>query len=168
MKMKKLFPLLLLALSVCAITACSDDDDPKPSETNKEVVGTYEGWTHLETTYLNKNYPDDTFTLALAEDGSLTATFKDATWGVATIKGIQASATAKADEYSLSESEGSFVMNDIRSGATQEFPCKLESAVVNPKDHQMTAVISAYMEVGHGDMTFTFHTGKLPVITEEE
>ena len=32
----------------------------------------------------------------------------------------------------------------------------------------MTAVISAYMEVGHGDMTFTFHTGKLPVIMEEE
>jgi hypothetical protein len=41
----------------------------------------------------------------------------------------------------------------------------LENATVNPKDQQLTAVISAYMEVGHGNMTFAFQTGEMP--TEE-
>ena len=161
MKLKNIF--LLMALGAICFTACGDDEpDPKTkqSELNKEVVGVYNGWTHLETNFLNKDYTGDSFTLAQAEDGSLTATFVDATWGTATIKGIQAVSAGEDGKYSLTTAEGSFVMNNIRTGEKETFPCKLESAVVTPKAKIMQAVISAYMEVGHGNMTFVFQTGE--------
>ena len=161
MKLKNIF--LLMALGAICFTACGDDEpDPKTkqSELNKEVVGVYNGWTHLETNFLNKDYTGDSFTLAQAEDGSLTATFADATWGTATIKGIQAVSAGEDGKYSLTTAEGSFVMNNIRTGEKETFPCKLESAVVTPKAKIMQAVISAYMEVGHGNMTFVFQTGE--------
>ena len=166
MKLKNIFMLLALTLGTFAFVACGDDDDVTPqkkaSEVNKKVVGTYQGWTRLTTNFINKNYTNDTFTLALADDGSLEATFTDATWGTATITGIQATDENADAQFELKGGEGSFVMNDIRNGGTQTFSCKLESATVNPKDQQMTAVISAHMEVGHGDMTFTFQTGEMP------
>lgn len=169
MRLTRLFPLLALVMGAIAFVACSDDD-PKPqgkgSEVNKEVVGTYAGWTHLKTTYLDRNYANDTLTLALADDGTLTGTFTDATWGVATIKGIQASKIEAGEGYTLAGGEGSFVMNNPRQGGTQEFACKLESGTVSGSKQQMIAVISAYMEVGHGDMTFTFHTGEM--LTDDE
>ena len=163
MKLNKLFLLLGLIMGAFVFTACGDDEpDPKAkqSELNKEVVGVYNGWTHLETNFINKDYTGDTFTLAQSEDGSLTATFADATWGTATIKGIQAVSTGDAGKYSLSTAEGSFVMNNVRTGETETFACKLESAVVTPKSKTMQAVISAYMEIGHGNMTFVFQTGE--------
>lgn len=163
MKLKNIFLLMVLALGAICFTACGDDEpDPKTkqSELNKEVVGVYNGWTHLETNFLNKDYTGDSFTLAQAEDGSLTATFADATWGTATIKGIQAVSAGEGGKYSLTTAEGSFVMNNIRTGEKETFPCKLESAVVIPKAKTMQAVISAYMEVGHGNMIFVFQTGE--------
>lgn len=163
MKLKNIFLLMALAFGAICFTACGDDEpDPKTkqSELNKEVVGVYNGWTHLETNFLNKDYTGDSFTLAQAEDGSLTATFADATWGTATIKGIQAVSAGEGGKYSLTTAEGSFVMNNIRTGEKETFPCKLESAVVIPKAKTMQAVISAYMEVGHGNMIFVFQTGE--------
>lgn len=163
MKLKNIFLLMALALGAICFTACGDDEpDPKTkqSELNKEVVGVYNGWTHLQTNFLNKDYTGDSFTLAQAEDGSLTATFADATWGTATIKGIQAVSAGEDGKYSLTTAEGSFVMNNIRTGEKETFPCKLESAVVIPKAKTMQAVISAYMEVGHGNMIFVFQTGE--------
>ena len=169
MKLKNIFMLLTLTLGAFTFVACGDDDpDPDPqdqgtiSEANKAVVGVYEGWTNLTTTYLNRNYANDTFTLALSDGGSLVATFTDAIWGTATITGIQASKTDTG--YKLEHGEGSFVMNNPRDpeNPTQTFACKLESATISADKTQLTAVISAYMEVGHGDMTFTFQTGEMP------
>lgn len=163
MKLNKLYLLLVLIMGAFVFAACGDDEsDPKSkqAELNKEVVGTYKGWTHLETNFLNKDYTGDSFTLAQAEDGSLIGSFTDATWGTATIKGIQAVSTGEGGKYSLTAAEGSFVMNNIRTGEKETFPCKLESAVVTPKAKIMQAVISAYMEVGHGNMTFVFQTGE--------
>lgn len=176
MKLKNIFMLLVLAIGTFAFVACGDDDENTPqdpqdqgtvSEANKAVVGIYAGWTNLTTTYLNRNYANDTITIALSDGGSLVATFKDAIWGTATITGIQATDEDGDGQFELLYGEGSFVMNNPRDPEhpTQEFPCKLESAVVSPKSHQMKAVISAYMEVGHGNMTFTFQTGEMP--TEE-
>lgn len=168
MKLKNIFMLMALTLGAFTFVACGDDDEPTPqdqgtiSEANKAVVGVYEGWTNLVTTYLNKNYANDTFTLALSDGGSLVATFTDAVWGTATITGIQASKTDTG--YKLEHGEGSFVMNNPRDpeNPTQTFACKLESATISADKTQLTAVISAHMEVGHGDMTFTFQTGEMP------
>lgn len=168
MKLKHLFPLIALLTGVFSLAACGGDDELAPQdqgqgrESNTEVVGTYEGWTHLTTAFINKNYSGDTFTLALADDGTLTATFTDATWGTATITGIQASKIKTGEGYALEDGEGSFVMNNPRQGGTQEFACKLESGTLSADKTQLTVVISAYMEVGHGDMTFTFQTGEIP------
>jgi len=168
MKLTKLFPLLALLLGAIAFVACGDDEEQEPqnpgqaSEANKEVVGTYAGWTNLKTTYLDRNYANDTLTLALADDGTLVGTFTDATWGVATITGIQATDENGDYQFELNGGEGSFVMNNPRQGGTQEFACKLESGLVSPKEKKAAVVISAYMEVGHGDMTFTFQTGEMP------
>ena len=114
---------------------------------------------------LDIHYANDTITLAVGDGGTLVATFTDATWGTATITGIQATDENADGLYELQGGEGSFVMNNIRTGQTETFSCKLENATVNPKDQQLTAVISAYMEVGHGNMTFAFQTGEMP--TEE-
>ena len=173
MKQKKIFLLLALLVGAFTFVACGDDDDsvPEPqdkgtvSEANKAVVGVYEGWTHLTTNFINKNYANDTITLAVGDGGTLVATFTDVTWGTATITGIQATDENADGLYELQGGEGLFVMNNIRTGQTETFSCKLENATVNPKDQQLTAVISAYMEVGHGNMTFAFQTGEMP--TEE-
>lgn len=170
MKLKNIFMLMALTLGAFTFVACGDDDEPTPqdqgtiSEANKAVVGVYEGWTHLTTAYIDRNYANDTFVLALSDGGTLTATFQDATWGTATITGIQATDENADGLYELQGGEGSFVMNNIRTGKTETFFCKLENAVVNPKAHEMSAVISAYMEVGHGNMTFAFQTGEMPAV----
>ena len=170
MKLNKLFLLLGLIMGAFVFTACGDDEpDPKAkqSELNKEVVGVYNGWTHLETNFINKDYTGDTFTLAQSEDGSLTATFADATWGTATITGINASKIESGEGYLLQEGEGSFVMNNPRENTTEEFGCRLSHATISADKKQMMSVIIANMTTtgGHGEMTFTFHTGILP--TEE-
>lgn len=170
MKLKNLFPLLALMLGAFTFTACGDDDEPTPqdkgqgSEANKEVVGTYEGWTHLTTAYISRNYANDTFVLTLNDDGTLVGTFTDAVWGVATITGIQASKIEAGEGYKLENGEGTFVMNNPRDpeNPTQDITCKLENGTLSSDKTQMTVVISAYMEVGHGDMTFTFQTGEMP------
>ena len=173
MKHKHLFPLLLLFLGAFTFVACGDDD-PRPGidyplddSDYATIVGTYTGWTHLTTAFINKDYDGDTFTLAKADDGTLTATFTDATWGTATIKGIVAAqaedhydAVTNGKVYVMSGGEGSFVMNNPREQTTQEFPCQLENAILSGKT--LTATIKANMEVGHGEMTFIFHTGERP------
>ena len=175
MKLKNIFMLMALTLGAFTFVACGDDDEPTPqdqgtiSEANKAVVGVYEGWTQLKTAYIPSEtnpgrYANDTFTLALSDGGSLVATFTDAIWGTATITGIQATDENADGLYELQGGEGSFVMNNIRTGETETFSCKLENAVVNPKAHEMSAVISAYMEVGHGNMTFAFQTGEMPAV----
>ncbi len=169
MKLNKLFLLAGLLIGAFCLTACGDDDDeksPKSSLFNIEVVGTYSGSTHLKTNFINKVYTNDTFTLTLAEDGTLTATFTDATWGVATITGISAKKVSESEGYILEGGEGSFVMNNPRDpeNPTQEFSCKLENGAISADKKQLMVVISAYMAVGHGDMIFTFHTGE--VLTE--
>ena len=168
MKLNKLFLLAGLLIGAFCLTACGDDDDEKtlkPSQFNIEVVGTYSGSTHLTTNFINKDYTDDTFTLALAEDGTLTATFTDATWGVATITGVNAKTASEGEEYILEGGEGSFVMNNPRDpeNPTQEFSCKLENGVISADKKQLTVVLSAYMAVGHGDMLFTFQSGVAPI-----
>ena len=169
MKLKNIFMLIALTLGAFTLVACGDDeptpqDQGQTSEENKAVVGIYTGWTNLTTTYLNRNYANDTITLALTDGGSLIATFTDAIWGIATITGIQASIIEDGKGYKLEHGEGTFVMNNPRDPEhpTQEFSCKLESGTINADKTQMTAVISAYMEGGHGLMTFTFHTGEMP------
>lgn len=168
MKLKNIFMLLALTLGTFAFVACGDDDDDAPQkkarEVNKEVVGTYAGWTHLTTSYINKNYDKDTITLALADDGLLVLTFKDATWGTATIKGVQATKLEGNRGYKLEDADGSFVMNNPRDpeNPTQTFPCELDDATISADKTQMTAVIEANMAIGHGEMTFTFQTGEMP------
>ena len=130
-----------------------------------EVVGTYQGWTHLVTAFLNKNYANDIIQLTLAEDSTLTATYHNETWGTATITGIRIVGQMCGDIF-LEGGEGSFDMNNPRDGSTQEIPCKWEDGQVQEGYHYLVAQISAYMEVGHGDMTFTFQTGEMP--TEDE
>lgn len=171
MKLKNILMLLALALGTFTFVACGDDEEQQPqdqgqtSNANQEVVGIYTGWTNLKTTYLDRNYSGDTLAIAPSDGGTLTAIFKDSTWGIATITGIQASLIEAGEGYKLEGGVGQFVMNNIRTGGTQTFACKLENATISADKKQMTAVISAYMEVGHGDMTFTFQTGEMP--TEE-
>ena len=165
MKLKTLFPLFVLMLGIFTFVACGDDDHPFIQDDDaaaKAIVGTYTGWTHLESNYINKNYASDTLTLALADDHTLTATFLNKTWGIATIKGIKAQ---KLDDcYAFSGGEGSFVMNDIRQGGTQEFPCKVGNGVVSLdlKTLQVTILATMTMAGGHGDMIYLFQTGEMP------
>lgn len=167
MKLKNIFILFALALGTCAFVACGDEEqDPSTQGENaaaKAIVGTYEGWTHLESTFINKNYTGDTFALALAQDGTLTATFINQVWGTATIKGIRALEIPN-EGYSFTGGEGSFVMNDVRQGGTQEFPCLVGSGTVSSDLKTLQVVIIANMTVagGHGEMTFLFQTGEMP------
>ena len=174
MKLKHIFAILALSMGTFTFVACGNDEEVQPqeqddnqgqaSETDKEVVGTYVGWTHLKTNFIDKNYDKDTLSLAVADKGSLTATFKNKTWGTATITGIKAN-KAEADKgYTLQGGTGSFVMNNPRDNSTQEFSCTLDSATISADKTQMTAYITATMDVagGHGDMQFTFQTGDLP------
>ena len=173
MKLKNIFMLLALTLGTFAFVACGDDDDDAPqkkaSEVNKEVVGTYAGWTQLQTAFIPSatnpgRYANDTFTLALADDGSLVATFTDAIWGTATIKGVQATKLEGGKGYKLEDADGTFVMNNPRDpeNPTQTFPCELDDATISADKTQLTAVIEANMPMGHGEMTFTFQTGEMP------
>lgn len=116
---------------------------------------------HLKTNFIDKDYTGDTFALTIGQDGTLTAVFKDTTWGTATISGINATQAADGS-FTLSSAEGKFVMNDIRSGGTQEFACKLESATLSADKKALEASISSFMEQGHGNMLFAFHTGEKP------
>jgi len=194
MKLKNIFMLLALAMGTCAFVACGDDEvnpsDNKPGNeqptdsidngqptdsispaapTAMQVLGTYTGWTHLETTYLSRNYANDTLTISLMEEemqiGStmLQLTFTDKTWGVATIKG--AVAVPSDEGYVIAKGSGFFVTFNPRDNTTQEIPCHLEHATLSSDKTQLTAVIIAHMEEGHGNMTFTFQTGEMP--TEE-
>lgn len=173
MKLKNIFMLLALTLGTFAFVACGDDDDAAPpkkaSEFNKEVVGTYQGWTQLRSAIIPSatnpgRYANDTITLALADDGSLVATFTDATWGTATIKGVQATKLEGGKGYKLEDADGSFVMNNPRDpeNPTQTFACELDDATISADKTQMTAVIETNMPMGHGEMTFTFQTGEMP------
>lgn len=171
MKLKILFPMLALMLGACCFISCGDDEpEQQPqgqgqtSEANKDVVGTYTGWTHLKTNFIDKNYEGDTLTLELSANGTLTAIFKNKTWGTATITGIKASKIASGEGYKLQEGEGSFVMNNPRDNTTQEFGCKLDNAIISADKKQMMAVIIANMTTAgaHGEMTYTFQTGDMP------
>ena len=173
MKLKTILMLLALMMGAFTFVACGEDDEQQPqdqgktSETNKEVVGTYKGWTHLTTNFIDKVYDEDTLSLAVADDGTLMATFKNKIWGTATINGIQSSKIAAGEGFKLENGEGSFVMNNPRDSSTQEFSCKLDYATISADKTQMTAVIIANMTTAgaHGEMTFTFQTGDMP--TEE-
>ncbi len=165
MKIKSIFALFALMLGMFLLTACGDDEEATPQNTvNQEVVGTYSGWSHLTTNFLNKNYADNTIALVLAEDGTLTATYKNQVWGVATIKGINASRDAESNGYQLAGGEGSFVMNNPRDNSTQEFSCNLQSGTISADKKEMKVVILANMTTAgaHGEMTFTFQTGDMP------
>ncbi len=149
---------MLLVMGVFCFTACSEDED-EPT-VNSLCVGSWTGWTHLTTNFINKDYTDDTFTLTLAEDGTLTAVFKDATWGTATIPGIAATKAADGS-YTLAVSDGTFAMNNIRTGQIEEYACTLNSATLSADKATLEANISATLP-GHGNMTFEFHTGEKP------
>jgi len=173
MKLKNIFMLLALAMGTFTFVACGDDEEQQPqdqgqvSQATKEVVGTYTGWTHLKTNFIDKNYDNDTISLAITDDGTLMATYKNKTWGTATITGIKASKIEAGEGYKLEEGEGSFVMNNPRDNSTQEFSCKLDHATISADKKQMLAVIIANMTTAgaHGEMTYTFQTGEMP--TEE-
>lgn len=163
--------LLTLILGAFTFVACGDDESTPEGQgqntiENEEVVGTYTGWCHLTTAFINKNYTDNTFTLNLAEDKTLTATFFNPTWGTATLTGIYAEKIAGNKGYILQGGEGQFVMNNPRDpeNPTQTFSCKMESGAVSADKKQLTATILAHMDVegGHGDMTFTFQTEEMP------
>jgi len=156
MKLKTFLFALPLLFATLSMVSCGDDAE-EVTPPDSEEVETYVGWTHLTTNFLNKDYTNDTISVALVADGSLTLTFTDATWGVATITGVQIQAMADETGYSLNGGEGNFVMNNPRTGTTQTFPCQLEEGTLSNDKQQMYAVISAYMETGHGNMTFTFH-----------
>ena len=171
MKLRRIFPLILtLVLGAFTLTACGDDEEQGPQDNGetlkvyKEVVGTYTGWTHLTTNFIDKNYESDTFTLTLSDEGKLIGTYKNKTWGTATITGIKATKIESGEGYILQEGEGSFVMNNPRDNTTQEFECKLSHATISADKKYMTAVIIANMTTagGHGEMTFVFQTGILP------
>ena len=192
MKLKNIILLSVLALGTLTFVACGDDDDVTPTNpnaqestpvdttateqtpdsttikdnnANKKVVGTYIGYTALTTNMINKVYEGDTLTLALSDQETLTATFKNKVWGIATIMGIKAQSMEGKDAgYILEGGEGQFVMNNPRDNSTQTFYCKLDSALINADKTQMIAVIKANMDVAgaHGEMTFTFRTGEMP------
>jgi len=151
-------------MGVFCVVSCGDEDDPVDVNyvMNKDVAGSYTGWTHLTTTYINKKYTGDTFVLTLAEDGTLTATYSDGTWGTATIKGLNAKWISEGEGYSIESGEGTFVMNNPRAQTTEEYACKLDYITISADKSQLAAVLSVYMEVGHGNMTFTFQTGEAP------
>jgi len=137
----------------------------------------------LKTTYLNRRYDGDTFILKQEEDGTLTAIFNNATWGTATIKGLNVydeeessgaylvhndtrvgedTTNPTYDYYLTTGAKGSFVMNNPRTGQTEEYPCEVGLIAVGTGRAKLLAWIKAYMEGGHGDMDFTFHTGEMP------
>jgi len=163
MKLKLISGIMLLVLGVFCLSACGDDEDEAEpqNKVNAQCVGSWTGWTHLTTNFINKDYTGDTFTLSLAQDGTLTAVYKDNTWGTATINGIIA-AQAADGTFALTGGEGTFAMNNIRTGQVEEFACKLESATLSADKKTLEAYISAYMETGHGNMLFAFHTGEAP------
>ena len=130
------------------------------------VVGTYTGWSKLTTNLIpEKVYPDDILELTQDEDGTLTAVFKNKTWGTATCKGINTTLTISDDVtlYVLHEGKGDFVMFNPRDNTTQTFPCELTAGYVHLEGGNMAASIIADMtsvEGGHGKMYFYFQTGE--------
>ncbi len=167
MKLNKLYLLLVLIMGAFAFAACGDDEpDPEPqdkgtvSEAIREVVGIYIGQTHLKTNFIDKTYKDDTLSLAISDGGTLIATFKNKTWGTATITGITASRIVNDQGYKLEHGAGSFVMNNPRDNTTEEFSCWLDYALISADKKQMKAIIIANMTTtgAHGEMTFVFQT----------
>ena len=176
MRLKYILPLLTLMLSSIAFVSCGDDVETEPVITpeqvalNEQTVGIYTGWTNLEAAMFpnGKNYPNNTINVELAEDGTLTIIYVNGTWGTATIAGINASTIKEGEGYILSGGEGSFVMKTQNGDSTQELGCNLDNATISADKNEMTAVIIANMTVmgGHGEMTFTFHTGEMPTAEE--
>ena len=173
MKIKYILPLLALMLGSVTFMSCGDDDvEAEPALSaeqvalNRQAVGSFSGWTHLKTNFINKNYDGDTFEFALGEDGKLIATFSNRTWGTATIKGIMVSTENNNQDYLLVGGEGQFVMNNPRDleNPTQTFSCALQSGTLSADRTELTVVLVAKMDVegGHGDMTFTFTSGDMP------
>ena len=165
MKLNKFFSFIAFALGACLFVACGDDEIPVTHESEiaaKAVAGTYTGWTRLQSNMVNKDYANDTLTLALASDKTLTAIFKNKTWGVATIKGIKPAMVTEG--YVFGGGDGTFEMNDVRQGGTQEFPCSVDSAFVSSDLKNLKVFIKANMSVagGHGEMQFAFQTGDMP------
>lgn len=172
MKLFRFFSLIAaLVMGAFVLASCGDDeqepqDNGKGSKVNKEVVGTYTGWTHLKTNFIDKTYEGDTLKLSLSDDGTLIGKFINKTWGTATITGIKANKIESGQGYILHEGEGSFVMNNPRDNTTEEFGCRLSQATISADKKQMMAIIIANMTTAgaHGEMTFTFHTGPgLPI-----
>ena len=178
MKLFRFFSLIAaLVMGAFVLASCGDDeqepqDNGKGSKVNKEVVGTYTGWTHLKTNFIDKTYEGDTLKLSLSDDGTLIGKFINKTWGTATITGIKANKIESGEGYILHEGEGSFVMNNPRDNIqgpklpTEEFGCRLSQATISADKKQMMAIIIANMTTAgaHGEMTFTFHTGPgLPI-----
>ena len=175
MKLKNILMLMALTLGTFTFVACGDDDEEQTgvvsaeqAAINKKVVGTYTGWTHLTTNYIDKNYADDTIELKQEKDGTLTAVFTDKTWGTATIKGcaVHLISSNSTSAYSMEPGKGEFAMYNPRNNTTQTFPCELAAGLISFDKDFMAASIVADMssvEGGHGKMTFVFTTGEMPL-----
>ncbi len=162
MKMKTIAGIMLLMLGMFCVASCGDDDEVEnPDHAEVLCQGSWTGWTHLSTNFINKDYEGDSLTLSIAENGTLTGVYKNKTWGTATIKDITAKKVADGS-FVLGGGSGTFVMNDIRTGGTQEFACQLDSATLSADMKSLEANISSYMETGHGNMLFVFHSGEKP------
>ncbi len=153
--------MMLIVLGVFCLSACGDKEEEAENQDNANTLceGTWTGWTYLTSSILEKGYANDSIIITVAEDGSLTGVFKNATWGTATIVGINATQAADGS-FTLTGGIGNFVMNNKRTGGTQEFSCRLESATLSADKQNLEANISANMQIGHGNMLFAFHTGE--------
>jgi hypothetical protein len=175
MKLKNILMLLALALGTFTFVACGDDEpeqepiskvSTEQAAVNKEVVGTYTGWTKVVSgIYPNgKNYPDGTLTLSIAENGTLTLTFVNKSWGTTIINNVNAQ---KGDNgYSIQGGEGKLSLTDPRNNTSQDFACKLDECQISTDKTQATVAISFTMTgTPHAETVITFQTGEMP--TEE-
>ena len=134
---------------------------------NKQVESSFTGWTLLGSTdqRLNGMKTDGaTFTLTYTENGKLTVTLVDPTWGKATIKNVNVSKNDNS-KYSLQQADGEIVITNPANQEQVTYSCRLHSGYISDDLSTAEDVLISFDMIGtpHGTLYLTFTSGEMPV-----
>lgn len=148
--MKK-FQLLSLLMIICALTSCSNDDDPV--NLAEAAAGTYTGYTEASAAYFSGMVSDgQTVTVTNADFNKVNIRFVSDTWGTITI-----------DNAELTGSEGNISISGkgksemTHAGNTKEYECNVTGTLIG-KNLELTFACPAVM----GGLKIEFRQGAIP------
>lgn len=150
MKLQKIMAMLFMAATITCFTACSDDDDDDPIET--EIAKDYTCKSNLENKFMplgTYDTSDRTVQLKYA-DGKLSGTFETSIGNIA-FEDIKV--TKNADKYTISDDNGSIAVSMHGSGDAKSYVATLAGEVVN---NELTATCKITMG-GMGEWTVYFN-----------